>query len=345
MSGLEDKVAQLTLDINALHDAVVKVNWSELNRSGFVAELSQSASKLRSIYASFEEVDNELKFALEKNSPSISEFLVAFRKDMSVIEQNLSLENSKKVRDEIVNETEKVEVPELYVSLQQKILELDLRARYSIDRVSAFLASSKMPFVRKGTTARNLVDLLAKKEDEITSLRSKHLELKRKTFFGHAQEESIADIEKELHEMDKRLNTAVLETSNALKTHLAQINYVEGSFNHLKTRLNAIESVYDAYTKKTMNLVKELKKERDYARTIAIEVEKETIDLRSEYTTQLLSLEQKKQEVEEKVKGLFEKRIKQMEKDLEEKSLALKNLNRIVEDQEKEIKRIKSAKI
>ena len=68
MSGLEDKVAQLTLDINALHDAVVKVNWSELNRSGFVAELSQSASKLRSIYASFEEVDNELKFALEKNS-------------------------------------------------------------------------------------------------------------------------------------------------------------------------------------------------------------------------------------------------------------------------------------
>jgi hypothetical protein len=343
MAGLEDRVAQLIKDINALHDLTVKVNWSELNRGGFVLELSQGAKRLREIYSSFEAVDSELRFALEKNTPSLAAFLESFRKDMNVIESNLQLEHSKKVRDEIVNETEKIEVPELYASLQQKILELDLRARYNIDKVSAFLASKRMPFVKKGTTARNLVDLLAKKEDEISSLKGKHLELKRKTFFGHLQEESIADIEKDLHEMDKRLSTAVSETSHALKTHLAQMNYVEGSFGHLKSRLNTIEAVYDSYTKKTANLVKELKKERDYARTTALEIERETIDLRSEYTTQLLGLEQKKQEVEEKARAHFEKRIKQMEKDLEEKGSALKNLNKIVEDQEREIRRLKSA--
>ncbi|MCX6803557.1 MAG: hypothetical protein NTY48_03220 [Candidatus Diapherotrites archaeon] len=341
MQVQEEKVEALILEINALHDAVSRMNWATLNREGFVFELEQNTKRLKEIFLKLGEINRETKLLLEKSTPSLDILLEEITRELTILETNIAMKKKKRLRQELVNETETIEVPALYSSLQQKLLSLALKCRYNIDRVRNFYAARKMPFVQKGSTAKHLLEALQLKEEELTQAKQKNIELKRKTYFGNLEEKNIVEIESELHEMDKKLDESVLETKKSLKTHFAQINYVEGSFIHLKNRVEEIESTHSAFAKKSLELIKELKKERDYAKTLALEIEKDTLEKRSEYTKQILSIEDKKQQIEERLSAENEKTNSSLKKSVIEKEAALKQAHKIIERLEEEINALK----
>lgn len=341
MDNLETQVELCIKEINALHDAVARTNWAEINRQGFVFELEQNTKRIKDIYAKLETANKEVKMLLEKNSPNIDSFLSEMVRELTVLEANLSMEKKKKLRTELVNEKENTEVPELYSSIQQKMLSLSLKARYNADKIRTFIIARKTPFMKKGTTAKNLLEVLQKKEEELNELKQKNIELKRKTFFGLAPEKGIAEIESELHELDKKLSESVLETKKSLKTHLAQINYVEGSFIGLKTKVEEIENMHAGFAHKSIEMIKELKKERDFAKTLALEIEQETLHTRSEYTRQLIGLEEKKQNIEEHLKEKYERELASLKRQIDEKNISLKHATRLCEQLEEEIKKLK----
>jgi len=343
MHALEEKVDLCIQNINSLHDAIARTNWAQLNRQGFVFELQQSTKKIKDIYLQLGEINRELKLLLEKNTPELEGMLSEIARELTVLEANISMEQKKKLRTELVNELETTEVPDLYSSLQQKLLSIALKMRYNADKAKNFLLARKTPFVKKGSTAKNLLEALTQREEELNELKQKNIELKRKTFFGTtASEKSISEIEVELNEMDKKLDDTVNETKKSLKTHFAQINYVEGSFVHLKSRVEEIEGMHSAFTKKAIELIKELKKERDFAKNLALEIEHETMRSRSEYTKQVLEIEDKKIAIEQRVKEKYGAELNSLKKLLEEKALALRQANKLVEQLENEIKKTKN---
>jgi hypothetical protein len=339
---LEEKVEECIKDINSIHDAVARTNWAALNRQGFVFELEQSLSKLKGLYLLTTEINKELKLLLEKNTPDLDTFLSEMAREMTVLEANISMEKKKKLRQELVNEREPIEVPDLYSSLQQKILTLTLKARYNLDKARNFMIARKTPFVKKGSTAKNLLEALSAKEEELNELKNKNIELKRKTYFGTLQEKGVAEIESELHEMDKKLSESVGETKKSLKTHLAQINYVEGSFVHLKNKVEEIENLHATFAHKTIDLIKELKKERDFAKNLALEIEQDTLNIRSNYTKQLLELDEKKHNIEERMREKYEKELLQSKKQIEEKNISIEHLRKLILQLEEENKKLKS---
>ncbi len=338
MATLEEHVNLCVKEVNTLHEAASRTNWAELNREGFVFELEQNTMRLRELYLKFDEINRELRLLMEKNTPDVDTLITEMAREITVLEANISMEKKKKLKSELVNEKEPTEMPELYSSLQQKILTLALKARYNIDKVSNFISARKLPFVRRGSTARNLLDALQQKDNELNEVKQKNIELKRKTYFGLAQEKSIAEIELELNEMDKRLEESVNEAKKSMKTHIAQINYVEGSFAHLKTKIDEIEAMHSAFTHKTIELIKDLKKERDFAKTLALEIENETMHSRQEYTREVLGMEEKKQALEEKMRERFEKELNSMKKQLDEKETALINSHKLISELEKQLK-------
>jgi len=335
---MDEKVEECITEINSLHTAVARTNWAQLNRQGFVFELEQNTSRLRTIYLKFDEINREIKMLLEKNSPEFSSFLVEVAREITILEANISMEHKKKIRQELVNEMEAVEVPELYSSLQQKILTMSLKMRYNMDKARTFLIARKTPSIQKGSTAKGLLETLQRKEEELDEMKQKHIELKRKSYFGNVSEKSIAETENELNELDKKLSEAVSETKKSLKTHFAQISYVEGSFTQLKKQIEDLEDNHTTFANKTIELIKELKKERDYARTIALEIEQDTLHKRSEYTKQIMEFEEKKVEIEEKIKNKYEKELNALNKGLIEKNISLKNAQKLIEQLEDEAK-------
>ncbi len=341
MQKMEEKVEDLIIQINTLYNSVSKADWRKINQEGFVFELERNTKKLKNLHLDLEELNRELKMLIETNTPTFDQLLVELSREMSIIESNLSMEKTKRLRENEVNLLESREVPELYYSIQQKILTIVLRSRNSIEKVKTFLLTKDTSPIKKGTTARALMEMLQKQEDELKKAKEQNFDLKRKTFFGTGEEVNAAEVEKELHETDKNLSESISETKKSLKTHLAQLNYVEGSFIQLKNEVEKVEQQHSTFTKKSLELIKDLKKERDFARKIALEVESETITIRNSYTHQLLDFEKRKTELEEKIKQKYINEIGSKKKEIEEKSMAIVNLTKLIEEQEKEIKILK----
>ncbi|MDD4250907.1 MAG: hypothetical protein PHX27_01800 [Candidatus ainarchaeum sp.] len=340
MSILEENVKLTIQKINSLHDSINISNWGELRREGFVFELEQSTQKMKEILDLLKQVNKETILLLEKNTPDINDFLEKFEKNIIVFESNIKMERTKRMRVELINENEMMDVPELYRTLQNKILELSLQARYEIEKINKFLIIKKTPFLQKGSTAKSLLEILQKREGEIEDIRKKNFELKRQSFFK-ANEVSVAEIEEELHEKDKLLDEAVKEAKKSLKTHLAQINYVQGSFLTIEKKVSLIDTIHSDFVKKTINLIKELKKERDYARKIAIEIEEDTLRIRQEQTRQIMQISEEKNDIKEKIENKYLNNIKKLRQENDDKHLALTNMQKLIESQEKEIKILK----
>ncbi len=341
MSKLEERIEEIITNVNSLHDTVNRNDWAKISREGFVFELERASHKLKEIFLDLEEANREFKMLLERNSPTFEDILSELSREMTVLESNIKMEKSKKIRDTLVNQTEKLEVPELYSSMQQKLIALSLKIRHSIERAKTFLLAKQNTFVKKGSTARALIEMLEQKENELKSVKEKHFELKRKNFFGNLPEKSIAEIERELFDSEKKLSESVSEATKTLKGHFAQIQYVEGSFSQLKQEVDKIESQHEHFSRKALELIKELKQERDFAKNIALEVEHETMSIRNSYTHQLLELEKKKAEIEEKIREKYLKQINDLKRELEEKTVSNINLNKLISEQEKEITHLK----
>jgi hypothetical protein len=342
MSILEENVKLTIQKIDSLHDSINLKNWGELKREGFVFELENSTKKLKEIFDLMKQTNKETMMLLEKNTPKIDEFLEVLEKNIIILESNIKMERTKRIRVELINETEQVDVPELYRALQQNVLDLCLKSRYEIEKLNKFLIARKTPFIKKGNTAKALLEILQKREEEIDTIKKKNLELKRNSFFK-ADEVTIIELEEELNNKEKQLEMNVKETRNALKTHLAQINYVEGSFSNLEKKISLIENNHENFVKKTMDLVRGLKKERDYARKIVLELEEETIKIRQDQTQQIMTMNEQRDSLKENIRNKYINEIKKLKKENENKQSGLDNLQRLVEMQENEIRRLKKA--
>ena len=342
MAQLEERVSAVIADITALGLDLENSKWGKLSREQFIFQLEKATNLLIKIHAELSALNANLRALLEKNTPDISAYLENLKKHIVVLQSNLQMEKSKKIRVELMNSTENNDVPELYTALQNKIIEYNINARYAAEKIKNFVNTRNTPFVKRGSTAKNLLEILEKKEDELSELRKKHSELKRKSFLGTVEERSLAEIEEKLNENDKKLSISIEQANESLKTHFAQINYVEGSFASLKEKVARIESAHTLFAKQAIELIRELKKERDYARRIALEIEQDTISSRGAYTRELLDLENKKVEVREKMSSKYMGEIKRLNREVEEKSLSLTNIVKLVSQQEEEIKKLKS---
>ena len=317
MKQLDERVDQIISEVNSLYDSISKENWSELNKTGFIFELERSTKKLKEMLGDFSDIDRELNALLEKNIPDVSSFLEELGRSITVLESNLKMEKSAKWRENIINEHEPGSMPELYSSMQEKVLAITLKARYSAERISSFVNAKKTHTSKKGSTAKSLLELLEKKEMELDELKTKHAEMRRRSFLGFIEEKNIAEIEREVNEIDKHLAMQVAEMKNALKIHLAQIEYLEGSFAQLREKAQNTEELQYTFSKKSLDLLKEMKKERDYAKKVALDVEQETMKMRGDYTRQLLGLEDAKQDMKQKIKERYDNEIRELKEENE----------------------------
>lgn len=341
MAKLIERIETLIQQANDLNETLNKTNWGQLNREGFLFELVRTTKKFKTLYLDLEETNRELKLMLEKGTPVFDNILNDIARELTILESNINLERTTKLRENIVNSIEKNEVPELYASIQEKILAIVLTTRHALDKAKTFILSKQNSFVKKGSTAKALIEMLEQKENELKDVKEKHFELKRKNFFGSTPEKSISDIERELFDSEKNLAESITESSKTLKNHAAQLTYAEGSLAHMKSELDKVEERHTTFSKKALTLIQELKKERDFAKNMALEIEHETISIRNSYTHQLLDLERKKSEIEESAREKYAKQLAGLRKETEEKTVSIINLNKMILEQEKEIDRLK----
>jgi hypothetical protein len=332
MARSERIVFEIGEKIDELQKGISGQPWRNASRIVFATALEKSVSGLEELRQLFAEAVEEMNKDPKEGKPELKPFLKELEKLLEVLEKNQQFERQKKAKGSVVNELEKEETPELYADLEQRILGLLLKARYSLERMTIFMRRQGLRPLTEKSSASQVMRVLERKEDELQELREKYEDVRKKSYLGYLEEESIADQEQELGELSRSMALGAEELEKTISFHKSQVEYIENSYAELKQKVSSLEENFLAYTEKSEELIKNLKKERDYAKKIVLDVEHETLQLRNTYTRELLSLEETKLAAKKEAEKKFETENRRLRNELSEQADLLKHFRKIAED-------------
>lgn len=328
----EKLVAAIGEKINALQISISQQPWRKASRIVFVNALDKSVSELRELQGLFSKAAEGMEKDPKEGKPDLLPFLRELEKLFSILEKNLRFERQKKRGARTVNVLEKEETPELYADLEQQILGILLKARYSLERVTIFLRKQGLTPLTENSSAKQVMQILERKEDELQTLREKYEGIRKRSYLGYLEEETVADLEHEMTDLGRRMTLSADELGKTIAFHRSQIEYIENSYAELKQKLDSLEEMFSAYNEKSAELIKDLKKERDYAKKVVLDVEHETLQLRNTYTRELLDLQQSRLAAKKEAEKKFQQQLKRMKLQLAEQTDLARHFKKVAED-------------
>lgn len=314
-----EEVAEQALSrINELHSLVISQEWQGFRRGELVSALEKSVSMLSELRHSFEIMQKTIELQEGEAKPDFAELLQDFAASIALLDKNRRFEQQKNSRAREINVLEKEETPEVYALLEQKLLAILLKARYAMERANIFLRKQQPSSFRMGkSTAKNLLDLLDQKETELQDLKGKYEDVRKRSYLGHIEEQTVSDLEMEVNESARTISTDIEKLSHNIHSHQKQLDYLETNYAELGLRLNSMEEKFSSFIDKSMQLASMLKKERDYAKRVVLEIEHETVQLRNTYTREMLALQGEKAKAGAEAGKKYSQEIARLEKALE----------------------------
>ncbi len=332
MASAEKVVGEIGEKINELQAGISRQPWRNASKTVFTNALDKSIDNMQDINKLFADLAESIEKDPKEGSPDLRPFLKEVEKLLAMLEKNLKFEKQKKSNAKTVNVLEEEEIPELYADLEQRILGMLLKARYSLERASIFLRREGFTPLTGNGTAKQVMQILERKEDELQDLRGKYEDIRKKSYLGYFEEDSIADLEHELNDLGRKMAVSADEVGKTIAFHKSQVEYVENSYAELKQKIDSLEELFFVYSEKSGELIKNLKKERDYAKSIVLDVEHETLQLRSSYTNELLGLQQSRLSAKAEAEKKFEVELKKLRRQVSEQNDLVSHFRKIAED-------------
>jgi len=332
MVQAEKLVTEIGEKINGLQQGISRQPWRNASRTVFANALDKSASELEELHKLFSHAVEEMEKDPKEGKPELRPFLKETERLLAVLEKNLRFEKQKKSKAKTVNVLEKEETPDLYADLEQQVLGILLKARYALERMTIFLRKQGLTPLTEKTGAKQVMQILERKEDELQQLREKYEDVRKKSYLGFLEEETVADLEHEMGELGKRMALSADELAKSISFHRSQIEYIENSYAELKQKLDNLEETFFAYNEKSGELIKDLKKERDYAKKVVLDVEHETLQLRNTYTRELLNLQESRLAAKQEAGKKFLQELKRLQRQLAEQTDLTRHFKKVAED-------------
>ena len=318
--------------VNELNELLRQKAWSEHSRQGLVAALGESVEKLEELKSSLQKMEKEL--GAEADS-ELKQHLLEMEKEMVVLKRNLDFERKKKPVAEDLLKPE--EYKEHYSALEQKILSLLMKTRYLLERTRLRAKKLEISPMQEKSTAHNLLDLLAKKESEIEDLKHKYGEARKQALTGVSILEDSATLEQEMNALARKLEVQQNDLEKSYFESEKGLESMQRSNIMLRKEVRGLQQLSSNYFSKNFELITLLKRERDYAKKIVLDIEHETLQLRSAYSKELLSLEETKATARREAEEKFLLRLKKVERENEQKQQLIEQLQTMLQDREKKL--------
>ncbi len=335
MNRIKEKNEEILEKIDSLYERCSNIDWKTLKRENFASKLEDVVTRTKILYEEFYRLNKELSTLIEKDVPDLTKFINEFEKNLEVLKANLKMELNKTFTHELINEFDTYEVPELYESMSERILKILLLARKENHKVNSFITKKNKP-ATQNASAKELLGLLEKKDDEIQTLKERNLELNRITFLGLKREKDSTDIEKELTLIARKISIDSTESKLLSKECETNSKRAMENATTLRTKIIELEKENTEFFSKTIELVKTLKKERDLARRYSLETEHDSQKIKNTYTRELFELKNEKAQIKFSVTKNYQNQIKDFEKQIRKK-------NKLIEEMENHLRKKKNS--
>ncbi|MCX8189818.1 MAG: hypothetical protein N3F05_01150 [Candidatus Diapherotrites archaeon] len=307
-------------------------NWAELSSNAFVRQADSALEELGEIEKILLEISKNVK---EPKEHEFEEIVREHRKLITTIKRNIEYEKNKIAKDHHVAPPN----PELFASLQQKVLSLMLRTRFFMERLMLHVGRRETANAGKIEQGR-LLELLEQKEQELQELKRKYEDVKKSVFFS-IEEKSAADLEQELSKIMLAFEKEKRKLEETFADYRHKIASLQSEFMQLADRLHEAQRRFEIFCEKSSELVHLLKKERDFAKKLVMDIEAEVLELRNTYSNELLKLEQAKLEAKKSSEKEYEARIRALEDEIIAKEELLKHFRDMAASTDSEKKELK----
>lgn len=329
-------------ELNILEQSLFAKHWTDHSRASFIYAVSNTANSLKKVKELLEEIrkGHEIEPLSEHD---LQKHISELEKLIGVLEQNHSLEVSRIKRakekgieflaDDITN-------PEQYSFLEQKVLGFILKTRFLVERLSLVQRKEMQEGTVIGKSTKKVLELLEEKEKEVQELRKKYEEIKNRHFMARLEEKTSNDLEKELYLLAKKTEGEQKYLESSIESFRKGVEQVQQAFVITREKFLALEELNRKSWEMVSELTTTLKKERDYAKRIVLDIENETIKLRNAYSKQIISLESEK--VQAKIHAQHEQKEKAalLKTQLLEKEELAKSLKEIIAAKDKHIEKL-----
>ena len=338
-------MTEALLLLDQLHDELSKfkalpfVPWEQANRGQLVERLKQwhAHTKQSKDLLSLLQLE-QLKHPSLKgiNLREAETFLV---KTDEVLARNLSFEKDKTNRK--IDLTEKVTTPALGAELEARMHRQWLTIHRAHEQLSIALRKS---FGGDTTTAKamegELFNLVRTKEDEIQTLKQERDTLKREKYFSPTDKYSLTEMENDLQELLQRFAIEKHGLYDHLEQGKKKLDEYSTHHMHLDHKAKKMEQMVHELQKKHIGITSVLKKERDFARKLAMDLESETAGTRALYAKELLTLDEKKHALKQEAEDKHAQKISLLEKKVREQELVIRELDAIAREKERQVARL-----
>lgn len=339
MAELRELSSKIDGQISQLRELATAKAWGTYSRHSFVMNLSNVIPGLQELKSLFQLSRNELEKNHAPQAQSVSEQVEELNQLIVVLKRNKEMEQARiqKIKSQSIHSVaETITVPELYSDLEQKTLSALLKSAYGAERIR--LAERKRePLMQARGPQKNLLDLLEIKEKEIEDLKRKYEEARNKTFLGLVERESAVEIENQLNLLARNLEGKTATTKKLAEHTKEALAGMHRQLQELEAGVAGAEEMQSQMLGKTFELMTLLKKERDYAKKVLLEIQQETLELRNTYSKELFGLQEEKLSLKSTLEDRHAKEMESLRHELREKASLLKHFQETSFSKEKKV--------
>ncbi|MFH1588864.1 MAG: hypothetical protein ABIA76_06015 [Candidatus Diapherotrites archaeon] len=330
---MKENYSKLMELLEETHKRLYSKNWHEYDSKTFslhltrtIDEIEEMEKILARIHAGFHAKGMHDSIGLKKEIDSLDLLLVYLKKQLELEEKKSKKLSNAELVEQVLSENQK----QLYSSIEQKVLSELLKLRHFTERLFLFIERREEHPLKAGT-GKNIMILLEQKEKELHELKEKFNELRSKKGVFSLEEKNSIEKENEVNELARKIEKETEKASAKIKENRQKLDEINANTSLLAKQVSSLDEMVSQQALKSMELITELKKEKDYFQKLALETEHETSIIRSQYSQKLIGLEKEKISAKEEAKEKFEKRINELENELKKKNELNERLQKIIE--------------
>lgn len=334
-------------NVDKLQEKLNAKQWKDHSRASFIYSSINTIHSLEQIKGLL----NEAAVVFEKEGKSLAGLDTHMREIDSIIQV---LERNREIEQNMAKKTassgigliaDNITNTENYSTLEQKVLAVLLKTRFLVERLSILERRETTPEYTAAKGAKKILELLDEKEKEIQSLRGKYEEIRKHSYLARVEENTSSDLEKDINLLSRRLGEEQKLLQVSLESHRRAMEQLEQTHSLILEKHRALEELEMQLGAKMIDLSTTLKKERDYAKRIVLDIENETLKLRNAYSRQILSLEEEKTNAHTQAQEDFRKKISFLSKQLAEKQELVESLKEMISAKDKYIQKIEGKRV
>ncbi len=328
MNAVQERASELQERLSTMAKRLKDQQWGRFGSNDFQSATETLITELKTVRSELSGLNKLLEFETTQSEPELKKKTAELQPLLQTLEKNRQLEQTKtpnRLAEWDWTSTQQKH-NEQFAHIQFLASNWLLQTHYLLERVSLETQKRGFSVAKSKNTSQALLELLKERENELEKLRFNYANARMTTLTGMHAENAPAELEKDLQINAQKIAIQQHKLSEHLQHYKKISEELHATQQMVAHEINALQQLLWKHFDQNTELVSTLKKERDFARQLALDTEHEGLNLRSKYSSELLGLQDKIVSAQLQTQKQSDQKISSLQNELVHKTQTIEQL-------------------